>query len=765
MKQRTILIILCFMIFAFGCTQETTKQIISNTSDADSSESVTTFGVRLSGALATDAGLPAAGSVVEVESHPEYKTMADASGNFSIPSINPGTYNVYASISLSGNLSRGINTDIRAARFEDVLVSATEDTELPEKPLKVPGSISGMVALLNNPNNVELAGIDVYIPGTGFTAKTDDDGNFSLDNVPEGTYGSVRFDKSGLTSSNITDVEITSNADTDLGIVYMALSTGPSGRIVALAGEEQVTINGEVKNVLDATDVTVELLYDSRAVLMKISNESSFINAEWMPVENEYTISSADESAYVDYGTDGAKELYVKFADLNGLESSVYRYGFIIDTMPPVISAFVLMNGWSQVKADATGVYCDLRSSDTGTGVKEMMFANDASFTGGVWVPYDEKYMNLTLTDGTGSRTVYMRGRDYLDRVSDATSDSITAGDHTIINDEAHADNVILYKNHSPYQITSDVLFNNNLTIQAGVTIDHNAISPKKFIIKGRLNAAGTSGEPITLSSTLGNFGGFNVADSTADNNVISYLNVPDSVTINDYTSDVFITINGGTISNCTITPQSCIGGYIIKKTGYKQLLVQNNTITIDNGNLTACVYVTEGTGSTRIYDTVFTLYSMSFLSAVKQEGGTGTIVSYNTLRSSTGGTGDAMSIYNLTGNITVEYNDILPQLSHGTGTYMMTNYYSAYTFTLTHNNIGVADMTNTDHLRNNHSTGPYPLLTGSDNYFYGCGAVCGDENPKINSSGNTNITVTNSVMSGWPTIPGTDCVGHLCNE
>jgi hypothetical protein len=30
-----------------------------------------------------------------------------------------------------------------------------------------------MVNLLNNPNNVDLVGIDVYVPGTGYIAKTD----------------------------------------------------------------------------------------------------------------------------------------------------------------------------------------------------------------------------------------------------------------------------------------------------------------------------------------------------------------------------------------------------------------------------------------------------------------------------------------------------------------------------------------------------------------------------------------------------------------
>lgn len=54
--------------------------------------------------------------------------------------------------------------------------------------LSATGSLSGQVRLPVSAELSDLSGIDVYIPGTSFIAKTDAQGTFALPNLPEGTY-------------------------------------------------------------------------------------------------------------------------------------------------------------------------------------------------------------------------------------------------------------------------------------------------------------------------------------------------------------------------------------------------------------------------------------------------------------------------------------------------------------------------------------------------------------------------------------------------
>ncbi len=62
------------------------------------------------------------------------------------------------------------------------------------------GTVKGNVKL-NGAEEDANYGIDVYIPGTSFVAKTSDDGSFTIKGVPQGAGYTIRYEKAGYTSS------------------------------------------------------------------------------------------------------------------------------------------------------------------------------------------------------------------------------------------------------------------------------------------------------------------------------------------------------------------------------------------------------------------------------------------------------------------------------------------------------------------------------------------------------------------------------------
>lgn len=74
------------------------------------------------------------------------------------------------------------------------------------------GNIHGTV----NCQQEGIAGMTVYIPGESFIVKTDDNGEFTIRFVPEGTYD-LHFELFGQPVHILTDVQVTKQAVTELG--------------------------------------------------------------------------------------------------------------------------------------------------------------------------------------------------------------------------------------------------------------------------------------------------------------------------------------------------------------------------------------------------------------------------------------------------------------------------------------------------------------------------------------------------------------------
>jgi len=202
----------------------------------------------------------------------------------------------------------------------DVSTAPGQNMEVGNVNMKKTGSIQGVVTL---ENKTDHTGIDVYIPGTSFMAKTDDTGSFAMTGVPEGTYQYVRSEKDGYLSSVKTDIVVNSDEVTTVEDQMLPLSTGSVGWVLINDGAETTTFQ----------NVTLTIGYTDTAVLMWLTEDKFFFTGGWQPVQ--------DVVEYEFVGL-GEKTIYIKFADANGLESPVYfdSIEIIEETEPIIICLF-----------------------------------------------------------------------------------------------------------------------------------------------------------------------------------------------------------------------------------------------------------------------------------------------------------------------------------------------------------------------------------------------------------------------------------------
>lgn len=235
------------------------------------------------------------------------KVKKSANNIFFIESIPEGEHDI---IITAGSIASSLTESSfnRGKRWNGIEI--LDGIRIDQGELKLPklGSISG-TALLND--HSDHSGIDVYIPGTEYIAKTDANGNFSLRNIPVG-FHNLYFEKDGYHRGQIEELDVKSYDPTLTSNIELVLSTGAEGFLQIQGGVEEY----------DKLEVTLVIGATKDAVLMKISESPDFTNTSWVPVvtKTSYTFDS-----------DGEKELFIKFSDANGLESSPFQSDILID--------------------------------------------------------------------------------------------------------------------------------------------------------------------------------------------------------------------------------------------------------------------------------------------------------------------------------------------------------------------------------------------------------------------------------------------------
>ncbi len=180
------------------------------------------------------------------------------------------------------------------------------------------GEISGVVQLLGQKDHT---GIDVYIPGTPFMAKTDGDGNYLIKGIPRGIWPVLRAEKDGYIPLTISDVNILSDKKTEIVKKQMMIDKGINGEIF-IEGDE----------IVDDLEVLVSLDAEG-ATLYQLSESEDFIDAKWQVYTKETSFT---------FESSGRKTLYARFTNANGLESGVYTDEVIIEQSPPLYKGFKL---------------------------------------------------------------------------------------------------------------------------------------------------------------------------------------------------------------------------------------------------------------------------------------------------------------------------------------------------------------------------------------------------------------------------------------
>ena len=252
------------------------------------------------------------GAEVYILGQRQYKATTDANGEYSLL-VDARMDGVTAK---SMHLSRAGIDDLNNLGFQ--LIGLTQDNDygskidnvtvaigtedlLPPITIEKTGTISGKILL---EGGADPTGIDVYIPGTSSIAKTAADGSFVISKVPTGTYLYLRAEKTGYLPKYWTNIKVLPDTTSAFDQATLSVSTGVAGAISIANGAE----------FSRTRTVDVSITYSPDALLMQVSEDPTFIGAQWKFVQDKITHT---------FNSDGNKTIYINFTDSNGLETKV----------------------------------------------------------------------------------------------------------------------------------------------------------------------------------------------------------------------------------------------------------------------------------------------------------------------------------------------------------------------------------------------------------------------------------------------------------
>lgn len=167
---------------------------------------------------------------------------------------------------------------------------------------------------------------------------------------------------------------------------------------------ESVVVDGGADYTNDPLQkVTLELKAEGAKEMM-IAHDKFFRSpAKWLP----YTTSKA----WTLRGKDGKKEVWVKFRDEAGNESSPAIAKIRLDTEPPIPRGFTINS--KQNSTSDRAVTLTIKAS----GAKMMMISDNGKFDGASWEEYSPSKV-FTLTGGFGLKRLFIKYKDDAENVS-----------------------------------------------------------------------------------------------------------------------------------------------------------------------------------------------------------------------------------------------------------------------------------------------------------------------------------------------------------
>ena len=201
------------------------------------------------------AGQPAVGVLVRAQLLSDHGAGVLSDGGGSLVANNSGSYRLLAtevrtdpdgrfSLALPADQVFGVEA-VQSDELKAIKLGVTAAQGEVELQLNHTGSIEGQVTAPEQPAITDFEGIDVFIPGTSYAAKTDSAGKFRLSGVPVGTF-EVVASRESLGSARATGVAVQPRAGTT--VAALALSSQVP-RITALSARtlhagETLTLTG-----------------------------------------------------------------------------------------------------------------------------------------------------------------------------------------------------------------------------------------------------------------------------------------------------------------------------------------------------------------------------------------------------------------------------------------------------------------------------------------------------------------------------------------
>ena len=274
----------------------------------DTSSPLIITGAYLTGTVTGPDDQPLAGAEIYYYGDPETKAISEADGSYSIgkPSKDlDKTQLIGLFTNDDGTKSYGILSDEITPTAGQPEGDNLEQLASVNLKLVETGSIGGQVTLV--PDLEDKSGIDVYLPGTGFIAKTDRDGGFLLSNIPEGSW-LLRADFDGYFSDEAANVLVERSAKTEVQNLNLFLNLGPQFELV---------LNGGQQNS-DAQQITVGIDVSPQTTLMRYAQNSAQVDVQdWIAIEAELKVTLEGP---------GPNTLRFQFADRNGQISNIAEY-------------------------------------------------------------------------------------------------------------------------------------------------------------------------------------------------------------------------------------------------------------------------------------------------------------------------------------------------------------------------------------------------------------------------------------------------------
>lgn len=255
--------------------------------------------------------------------------------------------------------------------------------------------------IYNSSNVIKKTGLSLNDQGSGTYTVTwngKDDGNSVLS---DGTYRIKVSDESTGDQANESDTTQTVVIDT----------TAPTGlNVVIENGDTYINTTSVNLTTISATD-------DSDKKMRFKNAGGSYTDWEDFESTRAWTLAS----------TDGSRTVYFQAKDVAGNIATAVSDSITLDTTKPsTVNITITGKGDTpSTYSNDASVTLSINAEDATSGVEYMMIANEVTFSGRSWEEYDTS-KEWTLTSANGVKTVYIKAKDRVGKVSDIYSDNIT---------------------------------------------------------------------------------------------------------------------------------------------------------------------------------------------------------------------------------------------------------------------------------------------------------------------------------------------------